>query len=160
MLFRGVRDFETGEYPNGGYYHMSMACNHCENPACVAACTTGAMFVSEDGTVQHDDALCDGCQNCVMACPYGQPQYIEEKNVVHKCDSCKVLRDMGEQPACVAACLMRCLEFGDLDELKAKHQGEDLVQELACLPEAITKPSILIRPRAAAKEADFAEILI
>ena len=37
-LYRKVRTFETGEYPNPGIYHLATTCNHCDNPACVAAC--------------------------------------------------------------------------------------------------------------------------
>lgn len=49
---------------------------------------------------------------------------------------------------------MRCLEFGDLDELKAKH-GADLVQELSILPDAkVTNPSVLIKPRSCAMDAN------
>ena len=161
VTFRLVRDYETGEYPKGGYYHLSMACNHCMDPACVRICPTGATFKVKDGTVQHDDELCINCGACSEECPYGAPQLIYGLGVRHKCDSCKVLRDIGEQPACVAACLMRCLEFGDLDELRERHKNEELVQELPCMPSAsITKPSLLIHPKAAAKEMEYTQIRI
>ena len=144
ILFRKVRTFEVGTFPNTKAFHYSGACNHCSSPACVANCPVGAMLICEDGTVQHDDDVCIGCKTCVSACPYGAPQFIEEDAIVRKCDSCKALRDNGQNPACVDACVMRCLEFGDIDELKAKH-GNNLVQELPFLPSAsITNPSVLI----------------
>ena len=51
--FRRVTTFETGEYPNVRMYHLSLACNHCENPACVRACSSGALFVDDDGAVRQ-----------------------------------------------------------------------------------------------------------
>lgn len=41
-----------------------------------------------------------------------------------RCDFCADIRAEGDQPACVAACLMRAIEWGDLDELRAKHAGK------------------------------------
>ena len=41
---------EAGSYvPNGVFgYFVSMACNHCVDPACVANCPTGAMQKDEE----------------------------------------------------------------------------------------------------------------
>lgn len=147
VLFRRVRSFETGVYPQPNAFNYSGACNHCSEAKCVKGCPTGAMYHAEDGTVQHDNDKCIGCRYCIWNCPYGAPQYIEEKGVVMKCDSCKDLRDAGQNPACVDACLMRCLDFGEIDKLKAKY-GPDLVKELPILPSsAITNPNVLIKPK-------------
>ncbi len=157
ILFRNVHNYETGAYPNSKLYHYSSACYHCTDAKCVKGCPTGAMHYAKDGTVQHDDELCIGCQYCVWNCPYEAPQYIDELNIVKKCDSCKDIRDAGENPACVDACPMRCLEFGDLDELRKKH-GADLVTSIPILPTSSSlKPSILIKPRSYALELDFVE---
>ena len=143
-LFRQVHTFETGKFPAPVSYHYAATCNHCENPACVAVCPNAAMFIDEaDGTVQHDDTKCIGCQYCVNACPYGVPQYIEAKSKSHKCDACYQLRALGEQPACVAACPMRALEFGEIDDLRAAHPNA--VNQIAVLPDASqTNPSVAI----------------
>ncbi|MEM5817840.1 MAG: 4Fe-4S dicluster domain-containing protein [Desulfitobacterium hafniense] len=154
ILYRRVRHFETGVYPRPDGFNYSSACNHCAEAKCVKGCPTGAMHYAEDGTVQHDKNKCIGCKYCIWNCPYGAPQFLEESGIVGKCDSCKELRDQGGNPACVDACIMRCLEFGDLDELKAKH-GADLVQELSILPDAkVTNPSVLIKPRSCAMDAN------
>lgn len=159
--FRRVLHFETGVYPDAKLFHHSMACNHCENPACVANCPTLAMHKSDDGTVIHDDELCIGCGSCVMACPYNVPVLYEETGMANKCDSCKPFRDAGQNPVCVDACPMRCLDFGDLDELKAKY-GDNLVNELPYMPSAsITNPSLLIAPKPYVPEAtDANQILL
>lgn len=68
---RRVDTFECGTYPEVAMFHLNISCNHCESPACVANCPTGAMYKDDDGTVQHDDEACIGCQTCVNSCPYG-----------------------------------------------------------------------------------------
>ena len=144
-LFRKVLNFECGVYPNVGGFYLSVSCNHCAEAKCVRGCPTGAMHYAEDGTVQHNKDLCIGCRYCVCNCPYSVPQYLEDKNIVGKCDACKDLRDAGENPACVDACPMRTLKFGDLDELKRQY-GPDLVSEITVLPLAeVTKPSLLMK---------------
>ncbi|MEA5021611.1 Anaerobic dimethyl sulfoxide reductase chain B [bioreactor metagenome] len=148
ILFRRVKSYETGAYPAARVYHYSGACNHCQEAKCVQGCPTGALHFADDGTVQHDRKKCVGCKYCTWNCPYSVPQFIEEAGVIGKCDSCKDLRDAGDNPVCVDACLMRCLEFGDLDQLAAKHGAAHLVKELPVLPSAqVTNPSLLINPR-------------
>ncbi len=152
ITFRRLEDYEVGAYPKATIYHFSRNCNHCEKPACVAVCPNSAMYIDEeDGTVQHDDEKCIGCQYCVKACPYGIPTYIESLQLTHKCDGCKQLRDAGEDPACVASCPMRALEFGPIEELASAHP--DAVRDIAILPDSSeTEPCTLIEPRSAALE--------
>lgn len=158
MLFRSVMSFEEGNYPSTKIYHLSIGCNECANPACVAVCPTGAMYRDEnDGTVQHDDSKCIGCKSCVMGCPYGQPKYNEATGTVHKCDACISLRAEGEQPACVASCIMRALEFGDYEELKAAHP--QALSNITVLPDSsTTDASLLVNVREAATESDYRKI--
>ena len=158
VLFRNVRDFEVGVYPDARMYHLSSTCNHCANPACVAACPSGAMYVdSDDGTVQHNDDMCIGCQYCVGACPYGNPKYIERLGVVHKCDACIMLRVAGEKPACVATCPVRALDFGPYDELRAAHPNA--VDKIAVLPDpSMTSPCTIIDSKPCALTEDPAPV--
>ena len=170
-LFRRVYEWEHGTWEVGEgdtlpapsdlfAYFIAMACNHCENPACVAKCPVGAMRIDEeDGTVQHDDGTCIGCQSCVKACPYGVPQYRAELKITGKCDGCIGLRSSGEPNACVASCPMRALEFGDIDELRAKHP--DAVDVVAALPDpSQTTPSVAIDAKPSALEAGFVQVLV
>lgn len=157
ILFRKVRSYETNVYPDATMYHYSGACNHCEEAKCVKGCPTGAMHFTADGTVQHDRSKCVGCKYCIWNCPYSVPQFIEETGVVGKCDSCKDLRDAGQNPACVDSCIMRCLDFGEIDQLKAKY-GPDLVNKLPILPAAdITNPHVLIKPKSCSMQRGFRE---
>ena len=144
-LLRRVEIYDFGKYPNARFFNLSISCNHCDKPACVAACPTGATYKTEEGPVLHDDLICIGCEACVNACPYGHPKLIPDLGIVHKCDTCIGLRKNGHNPICVDSCWMRALEFGDIDELKAKHSNEDLVCDLPVLPDSsITSPNILI----------------
>ena len=157
-ITRRVETYEGGTYPNAALYNVSIGCNHCEAPACVENCPTGAMFKSEDGIVLHDDAVCIGCQTCMGVCPYGAPQWADELELIVKCDTCKPLREAGMNPVCVDSCLMRALDFGDMEDLKAKY-GSDLVSEVPCLPEAgATTPNLLIKPRKAGLDSTFAVV--
>ena len=113
---RRVDTFECGTYPEVAMFHLNLSCNHCESPACVANCPTGAMYKDDDGTVQHDDEACIGCQACMDACPYGARSYNEDLNVVEKCTCCVQRLHEGEKPACVATCGTGARVYGDLDD--------------------------------------------
>lgn len=160
MLFRNVRTFEVGTYPDARIFHYPQSCNHCAKPACVAVCPTGAMQKLEDGTVLSNPEVCIGCGACAEACPYDIPVVDPDLGISRKCDSCKALRDAGKRPACVDACMMRCLDFGDLDELKEKY-GDNLVSDQMFLPSSEdTCPSLLIKPRATVEGLEPTEIIL
>lgn len=126
-------------------YYVSMACNHCADPACVKVCPTKAHYKrSEDGLVVIDPMKCIGCGMCAAACPYEAPQLDKMARKMTKCDGCLERLEKGLQPICVESCPQRALEFGPIDELRKKHG--DLAQ-IAPLPSADqTKPSLVIRP--------------
>jgi anaerobic dimethyl sulfoxide reductase subunit B len=152
--WRRVAEFTGGSWvknPDGSYeqntfaYYTSVACNHCDNPICLQVCPTGAIWKrDEDGIIQIDEDKCIGCRYCEWACPYGAPQFHEEKGVMTKCNFCVDYIDAGQPPSCVAACPSRAIEFGDIEELRAKY-GD--LAEIAPLPEAsITEPNLVIKP--------------
>ena len=95
---------EGSDFPNVDMYFLPIQCQHCENPACVAVCPTGASHKLEDGTVQVDKEKCIGCQFCAMSCPYGVRYLNEEERVVEKCTLCEQKIAQGELPQCVAQC--------------------------------------------------------
>ena len=158
---RRVATFEVGTFPTVQMFHVSLGCNHCEEPACVAMCPTGAMFKAMDGIVLHDDDICIQCQTCVNACPYNAPQVADELDgLIVKCDSCQALREVGMNPVCVDACAMRALDFGDLDDLRSTY-GDDLVNEISSLPSATeTTPNLIIRAKEASLDDNYREITL
>lgn len=99
---RRVYTHESGEYPNTLVRYISMACNHCSDPACVKVCPKGALWRDEtDGVVKHDKSKCVGCRRCEWACPYGA---IAFNSVTKKVDKCEGCFDQPGGPACVANC--------------------------------------------------------
>ena len=107
---------EGGQFPDVYTYFLTVQCQHCENPECVAVCPTEASHILEDGTVQIDKEKCIGCQFCAMACPYGVRYLNEEERVVEKCTLCEQQIAQGDVPQCVKNCVGMAKWFGDLDE--------------------------------------------
>lgn len=148
---RRIFDYEGGDWTKGEdgtwtttsyVYHVSVACNHCDAPACIEACPTGAMH--RDPTtdlVLVDAETCIGCGSCAGACSYGAPYIDEVLGCSVKCDGCADRVAAGKQPICVEACPMRALEFGEADVMGA--QGEQAA--LAPLPEPFTGPNFFIK---------------
>lgn len=104
-----------GTYPDLEMYYLPVMCQHCENPACVHVCPTGASHRREDGIVLVDHNKCIGCQYCIMACPYGVRTYTD-KGVIEKCTLCTQRVDAGDTPACVKVCPGKARIFGDIDD--------------------------------------------
>ena len=50
------------------------------------------------------------------ACPYSAVQFNPKKSTVEACTFCVHRLEVGLEPACVRACLGRCLTFGDLND--------------------------------------------
>ncbi len=105
LNWRRVGELEGGQYPFAQRFYLSMACNHCLEPSCLAGCPVRAYRKDAcTGIVLHDAETCIGCQYCTWNCSYGVPQYNAERGVVGKCDLCYHRLADGMAPACVAAC--------------------------------------------------------
>ncbi|MGZ3471551.1 MAG: 4Fe-4S dicluster domain-containing protein, partial [Isosphaeraceae bacterium] len=69
--------------------HVTSACHHCLDPACLSACPVDAYEKDPiTGIVKHLDDQCFGCQYCTLACPYDVPKFHAAKGIVRKCDMC------------------------------------------------------------------------
>lgn len=90
--------------------HIFLSCFHCRDAACIKACPTGAMKCRPaDGVVYVESELCIGCRSCILACPWGAPQWNSATEKVVKCDLCMDRLDVGLAPACVTTCTSKCL---------------------------------------------------
>jgi anaerobic dimethyl sulfoxide reductase subunit B (iron-sulfur subunit) len=136
---------ENGTFQQNVFaYYVSVACNHCENPACIEACPAQAIMKRPDGIVVINQQDCIGCRYCEWTCPYGAPQFDAQIGKMSKCNFCYDAIDAGESPACVGACPVRALDYGELSDLQAKYGTLRAVEPLP--DPSITRPSVVLSP--------------
>jgi len=109
--WRRVLPLNLRRHPGGPTYFLSVACHHCEQPACLKGCPSGAYEKRADGIVVHREERCLGCRYCEMTCPFGTPRYDAARGVISKCHLCAPRVDAGRLPACVAACPTEALRL-------------------------------------------------
>ncbi|RMG36973.1 MAG: molybdopterin oxidoreductase [Planctomycetota bacterium] len=105
--------------------HVTAACHHCVEPACMDGCPVDAYQKDpHTGIVRHLDEVCIGCQYCTLTCPYEVPQYNSRRGIVRKCDMCSDRLTAGEPPACAAACPQQAIRIRVVDEAEAVQAAE------------------------------------
>ncbi len=148
VWFNRIHTYEAGEGAKGRTVHFPRSCLHCEEPACVTVCPTGASYKrAEDGIVLVNQDLCIGCKLCSWACPYGAREFDEDEGVMKKCTLCidriynETIPEAERVPACVATCPAHARHFGDLgdpnsevSELVRSRGGYDLMPEMGYRP--------------------------
>jgi formate dehydrogenase iron-sulfur subunit len=117
-----VPDETLGTGQGKAWLMMSDVCKHCKNASCMEVCPTGALIRTEFDSVYIQPDVCNGCRNCIAACPYGVIQQDEHKGIAQKCTLCYDRLQGGLEPACAQACPTDSIQFGPLDELKAMAQ--------------------------------------
>lgn len=132
-----VMDGAQGTYPDLTRRYVPLACQHCENPACLKVCPTGATYKDDKGRVEIDYDKCIGCRFCMAACPYNarvfnwsEPDHdpdfqtgckdvpVRPRGVMEKCTLCKERcdADPDAEPMCVVCCPSSARIYGDLDD--------------------------------------------
>jgi formate dehydrogenase iron-sulfur subunit len=99
---------------------MSDVCKHCVHAPCLDVCPTGAIIRTEFDTVYIQEPACNGCRDCVSACPFGVIHMSERSGIAQKCTFCYDRLKAGLPPACAQACPTESIRFGPLDEMKQK----------------------------------------
>lgn len=99
---------------------MSDICKHCTHASCMEVCPTNAIVTTEYNTVYIQPEVCNGCRDCISACPYGAIGFNESKGVVAKCTFCYDRLQANMTPACAKACPTQSIQFGTLSELHQK----------------------------------------
>jgi formate dehydrogenase iron-sulfur subunit len=101
---------------------MSDVCKHCVHAPCLEVCPTGAIIRTEFDTVYIQEPACNGCRDCISACPFGVIHVSASKGVAQKCTFCYDRLQQGLTPACAQACPTQSIKFGPLHQLKQEAQ--------------------------------------
>jgi len=107
---------------------MSDVCKHCKRAGCLESCPTGAIVRTEFDTVYVQPDICNGCGYCVVACPFGVIDRLEDDGRAWKCTLCYDRLKGNMEPACAKACPTDSIIFGEVDELRQKARAR--VEEL------------------------------
>lgn len=101
--------------------YVKVQCMHCQDPACVSACITGALTKRQNGAVHYDVDKCIGCRYCMAACPFEIPAYEYHEPImprVRKCTFCyERIEKEGGKPGCASICPVEAITFGKRSEL-------------------------------------------
>ncbi len=129
--------------------YLPVMCMHCNNMACAAVCSSGAIVKNAYGVTLVNEKKCqetdkNDCKKaCIEACPFPvKPAYNPEKDIVQICNMCMQRVTKGEKPSCVKHCITQCLHFGTEEEIKklvAERGGKTIsvggvVANAACNP--------------------------
>jgi len=127
--WRTVGLIQGGTSQNPNIQHVTSACHHCAEPACMKGCPTLAYTKDEvTGIVKHLDDQCFGCQYCILKCPYDVPKYNKKRGIVHKCDMCIDRLNVNQAPACVRACPTGAIRITLVDKVDVKMNSSDYVK--------------------------------
>jgi Fe-S-cluster-containing dehydrogenase component len=126
--------------------HVTTACHHCLDPACLSACPADAYEKDPvTGIVKHLDDQCIGCKYCTLACPYDVPRFHAGKGIVRKCDMCGDRLRAGEAPACVQACPHEAIRIRVVDRGEVRARAESGAFLPAAFDPSYTKPATAYR---------------
>lgn len=117
--------------------NLSMACNHCADPACASGCPAVAYTINADGAVIHHPDRCMGCGYCTWRCPYDAPKINPVLGYIEKCHLCVDRTAEGVEPACVTACPTGALKTTETDEFEGSFP--------AWFPDTGIKPSLILK---------------
>jgi len=170
VWFNRVHSFELDalDQQPASTLHFPRSCLHCETPACVTVCPTGASYKREsDGIVLVNPDTCIGCKLCSWACPYGAREYSPSEGIMKKCTLCvdriynEQIPEAQRQPACVLACPTQARSFGDFGDPESKvsllslaRDGAALMPELGYQPVNRYLPPRKKQPVCSASESE------
>jgi nitrate reductase beta subunit len=113
--FEAVQKDIYGQFENTFMMYLPRLCEHCLNPACVAACPSGSIYKrEEDGIVLVDQDKCRGWRMCVSACPYKKIYYNWQSGKAEKCTFCYPRIESGQPTVCSETCVGRIRYLGVL----------------------------------------------
>ena len=119
--WRHVRFIEnfSQDRSTAAWYMMSDSCKHCVQAGCLEVCPTHAIIRTDLGNVIIQDNVCNGCRDCIPACPFGVISFNAETGRTAKCTLCNDRIHAGLETACAKVCPTGSIQFGDTDKLMA-----------------------------------------
>ncbi len=125
-----------GQFENTFMMYLPRLCEHCLNPACVAACPSGSIYKrEEDGIVLVDQDKCRGWRMCISGCPYKKIYYNWKSGKAEKCTFCYPRIENGEPTVCSETCVGRIRYLGvmlydadRIEEAASVENTEDLYE--------------------------------
>jgi formate dehydrogenase iron-sulfur subunit len=115
-----VPDETSGAGQGKAWLMMSDVCKHCTHASCMEVCPTGAIIRTEFDTVFIQPDVCNGCRDCIAACPFDVIGLDEHSHVAQKCTLCYDRLQGNLEPACAKACPTQSIQFGPVIELREK----------------------------------------
>lgn len=140
---RTLYTWNDNALPLAGVINLSLACNHCAEPACATGCPANAYSVKADGTVAHHPDRCMGCGYCTWRCPYDAPKLNRTLGIIEKCHFCADRAGEGIEPACITACPTGALKMTEKEHFEGTLP--------AWFPDTGMRPSLIIKDDAAAQ---------
>lgn len=137
-----VKVVDVGVFPDVRRSFQVTRCNQCEDPPCVTACPTAAMFQRPDGIVDFDKSICIGCKACIAACPYDAIFINPEDDSAEKCNFCAHRLDVGLEPACVVVCPTEAIMVGNVNDPSSR-----VAQVIGREPLTVRRPEKDTRPK-------------
>jgi formate dehydrogenase iron-sulfur subunit len=117
--WRHVRFIEnfSADRSTAAWYMMSDSCKHCTQAGCLDVCPTHAIMRTDLGNVVVQQDVCNGCRDCIAACPFGVISYNAQTGKTAKCTLCNDRIHAGLETACAKACPTGSIAYGDVQTL-------------------------------------------
>jgi len=140
LNWRQVNTYNEPRHPEIPYFHLSTACHHCLDPACMKYCPALAIYKDQiSGAVIIDEDKCIGCKYCSWVCPYDAPTFNSSKKTMEKCTFCLHRLEEDLLPACVSLCPTSALELYD-------YQDDIPIESIPGFTKSEIKPAVKFVP--------------
>jgi Fe-S-cluster-containing dehydrogenase component len=134
-------------------------CMHCKDPICARVCPADAIKQTSDGVTQSAlKPRCIGCSNCVLACPFGVPNYYGGIDQMMKCDYCYDRTSAGKRPMCATVCPSQALAFTTLEEIEHTRRGSAINRWVFGGEVVETKVFVVVPPKTREVYPDLVQI--